>query len=261
MDYAEFKEKAGDLCGIDLGKYKSQQMDRRIQSLIFSYGLNYDTYFEALKNKPEMFKDFVDHLTINVSEFFRNPQRFLDIRDVILPDILERNFRAKVWSAGCSNGSEPYSIAILANELKAANRVEILATDIDNSILAKANLGEYLANDVRSMPPEYVEKYFSLENNRYVLERFIKQNVNFKRHNLLKDEFPQANDLIICRNVVIYFTEETKAHLYKEFYDALRPGGYLLVGGTEPILNYREIGFEYVSTSFYRRPLSTVTMS
>lgn len=256
MDYTVFKQIVGNLCGVDLSQYKSQQMDRRIKSLMESRGIaSYEEYLGLLKKNPVCFKEFVDRLTINVSEFFRNPQRFEELQDKYLPELLSRNYRILVWSAGCSNGSEPYSISLIAHELQASKRIHILATDIDAEILHKAGEGVYNANDVKSLSPLLLNKYFTCEDGTYYLVPEIKETIEFKRHNLLKDDYPGQLDLILCRNVVIYFTEEAKNNMYHRFFASLKPGGYLLVGGTEPILNYREIGFEYVSTSFYQKPL------
>lgn len=257
IDYQEFKKLAGQLVGIDLNEYKSQQMDRRIHSLMQSWELdNYDLFLEILKTNTAKYKEFVKKLTINVSEFFRNPERFMELWHRVLPELLADNAYLKIWSAGCSNGAEPYSVAIIANELGVTDRVQIFGTDIDEVILNKAREGVYDYNDLKNMPPELVDKYFTFTNNRYHLNNSIKNKVNFLNHNLLKEPFLNSFHLIICRNVVIYFTEEAKQNLYLKFYDSLMPGGYLLVGGTEPLLAYRQLGFVSISASFYQKPKS-----
>ena len=257
IDYQEFKKLAGQLVGIDLNDYKSQQMDRRIHSLMQFWEVqNYDQYLELLKTDPQRYKEFVKKLTINVSEFFRNPERFEELWQRVLPELLSRSPHLRIWSAGCSNGAEPYSVALIIRELGAADRVQIFGTDIDQVILAKAREGIYEYNDLKNLPSQLITKYFVIQNNRYYLKDTIKSMVEFLNHNLLKDPFLSSFDLIICRNVVIYFTEEAKRVLYQKFYDSLKPGGYLLVGGTEPLLNYKALGFISNSTSFYQRPLN-----
>lgn len=254
MDYPQFKKLAGDLTGIDLSNYKSQQMDRRINSLMQAWNiLTYQDFLNILKTDPKKYKDFVNKLTINVSEFFRNPDRFTDLGQHILPELLQKNKQVKIWSAGCSNGSEPYSVAIILKELQAENRVKIFATDLDREILIKAQNGVYLSNEIRNLTPELLGKYFTPKNNGYVLHDSIKKMVEFKYHNLLDDAYETELDLIICRNVVIYFTEAAKNTMYKKFYNSLKTGGYLLVGGTEPLLTYRQLGFENIWPSFYRK--------
>lgn len=254
LTYQKFKEEASRLCGVDLALYKSQQMDRRIHSLMNMWGLkDYEEYLTVLKTDTVRFKEFVKKLTINVSEFFRNPERFFELWHQIIPELLSERAGIKIWSAGSSNGAEPYSVAIILKELRASHRASILATDIDAEILAKARKGVYIQNEVKSLPPELLKKYFHEEEGFFHLAEEVKKEVTFRRHNLLLEEFETDFDLIICRNVVIYFTEEAKNNLYKKFNRSLRRGGFLLVGGTEPLLNYKEWGFEVYSPSFYRK--------
>ena len=254
MDYPTFKKAAGELTGINLSSYKSQQMDRRINSLMQLWNLtSYDQFWEVLRTNPSKYRDFVKKLTINVSEFFRNPERFYELWQNILPRLLAKP-QLNIWSAGCSDGAEPYSIAIILQELKFKNRVKIIATDVDKIILEKALEAIYGLNEVKSLPPELLEKYFETRDNLYFLKDSTKQMVEFRAHNLFVDQYEDHLDLIICRNVVIYFTEEAKKILYQKFFEALNPGGYLMVGGTEPLLTYRQLGFDNPLTSFYRKP-------
>jgi chemotaxis protein methyltransferase CheR len=255
LEYAVFKKSAGELTGIDLSSYKSQQMDRRINSLKMSWNIEtYEEYLNILKTNPQKFQEFVKKLTINVSEFFRNPERFHELWQQILPEMLTYSAaKLRIWSAGCSDGAEPYSVAIIAKELRVESKVQILATDVDKEILNKAKQACYGANEVKSLPPELLGKYFTCEDNLYCLKTQIKEMVEFRSHNLLLDPFETNLDLIICRNVVIYFTEEVKNTLYQKFYRSLKEGGYLLVGGTEPLLNYRQMGFESKISLFYRK--------
>ncbi len=257
LDYPTFKQMAGELTGIDLSNYKSQQMDRRINSLMQIWGINsYDDFYETLKTNPQKYKEFVKRLTINVSEFFRNSERFFELWTHILPELLQKTPLVRIWSAGCSDGAEPYSIAIILRELQAENRAKIIATDVDKIILDKAREARYAINEIKSLPPELIQKYFNEDNRFYVLKDEIKNKVEFRPHNLLVDPYEKNLDLIICRNVVIYFTDQAKSVLYNKFYESLKPGGYLMVGGTEPLLNYRQMGFENPMTSFYRKPNS-----
>jgi chemotaxis protein methyltransferase CheR len=255
LDYPTFKKAAGELTGINLSSYKSQQMDRRINSLMQVWNLaTYDDFLQLLKTDPLKYKEFVKKLTINVSEFFRNSERFYELWEKILPQLLKKP-QLRIWSAGCSDGAEPYSVSIILRELKVENRVRIIATDIDKVILERAQQAVYGVHEVKSLPPELLSKYFETQdNNLYVLKDSIKNMVEFRPHNLFVDDYESDLDLIICRNVVIYFTEEAKTLLYQKFLRALNPGGYLMVGGTEPLLSYRQLGFENPLTSFYKKP-------
>ena len=256
IDYPNFKRLASQLVGIDLSDYKSQQMDRRIHTLMQSWEIHsYDQYLELLKTDPKRYKVFVKKLTINVSEFFRNPERFKELWQHVLPELLKNNQDIRIWSAGCSNGAEPYSVALISLEMGVADRVKIFGTDIDQFILAKAREGIYEYNDLKNLPPDLLTKYFFNRGNQYYLNDTVKSMVEFLSHNLLKDPFLGSFDLIICRNVVIYFTEEAKKVLYQKFYESLKPGGYLLVGGTEPLLDYKKMGFVSNFPSFYKKPL------
>jgi len=254
LSYQEFKDQVSQLCGIDLSFYKSKQLDRRIHSLMTLWRVNdYDNYLHILKTTPRRYQEFLKKLTINVSEFFRNAESFVHLWEKVIPELLKTQENLRIWSAGCAGGAEPYSIGIILKELGAFHRADILATDIDAQVLDRAGEAVYTANEVKSLPRELLAKYFREEKGYYYLSPEIKKIVRFQRHNLLLDPFALEFDLIVCRNVVIYFTEEVKNELYIRFNRALRMGGYLLVGGTEPLLNYKQLGFESVCYSFYKK--------
>jgi len=196
----------------------------------------------------------MNYITINVSEFFRNPERFQELESKIFPELLKENNRLKIWSAACSYGAEPYTMAMMLEKMPLVKGYKILATDIDKQILERAKLGKYSAQDVKNVDKALVSKYFKQENNDYLLSESLKKNIEFKHHDLLRDNYDKGFDLIVCRNVVIYFTDEAKDKIYRQFYQSLRKGGFLFVGGTERIHNYREIGFENTYPFFYKKP-------
>jgi len=241
--------------GMDLTGYKPHRVKRRIEILIKKYGLHsYRDYMRLLETSDKVMNEFQDKLTINVTEFFRNPEKWWQLRDRILPELLKtsgRNFKA--WSAGCSSGEEPYSLAILLEELKAPPNVRILATDIDNNMLAQAIRGVYEERSMVNTPKEYIEKYFEIRDGKYYVKPTVKIRVNFKKHNLLQDPFEKDLDLIVCRNVVIYFEMDAKRELYRKFSESLKKNGVLFVGSTERIFNHREIGLEPIMPFFYRK--------
>jgi chemotaxis protein methyltransferase CheR len=245
--------------GINLSK-KRTLIESRLNNHLIKNGFDsYKTYLEfAFNDKTgQEISQIVNFLTTNYSYFMREWEHFRYFRDKVMPEMAEliKDNDLRVWSAGCSDGSEPYSVAIILKELKADNRARIIATDIDREIIRKAQEGFYAPNELKCLPENLLGKYFQKQDNNFALSSDIKKMIEFRHHNLLTDIYPQDVDLIICRNVVIYFTEQAKNTLYEKFYNALKPGGYLLVGGTEPILNYRQMGFEHSLTSFYRRPL------
>jgi chemotaxis protein methyltransferase CheR len=255
MTYEVFIERIYRKTGIDLSGYKRPQMERRINSLMRSVHIeNYNDYLGLLDKDAEHLRKFIDHLTINVSEFFRNPNQWQVLEQKIIPMLIQNNLELKIWSAGCSTGEEPYTLAMVLHEKFPNLRVKITAVDIDIEVLRKAKLGIYNHRSLVSTPPNYIKKYFTQENSEtYRVKDEIKQKINFKQMNLLKDQFEKNYDLIICRNVVIYFTEETKSVLYKRFYEALKTKGILFTGSTEQIFQARELGFESVATFFYQK--------
>ncbi|HEY3368517.1 MAG TPA: protein-glutamate O-methyltransferase CheR [Symbiobacteriaceae bacterium] len=251
--YPVFRKTVLDLTGIDLDCYKGTQMERRLQTIMRRAGVaDLAAYAQLLRATPSRVKEFQDFLTINVSEWLRNPEKFEELQKTILPEMLKRSPRLKIWSAGCSNGSEPYSVAMILDELDPNGRHQILATDLDEEILKVARAGVYLDKDLKSVAPARRAKYFSLEGERLTVKPELRAKVQFDRGNLLSDTFPADLDLILCRNVVIYFTEEAKDDLYRRFHQALKPGGVLFVGGTESLLRAREMGYASVSPFFYR---------
>jgi chemotaxis protein methyltransferase CheR len=200
---------------------------------------------------------FKDFLTINVTEFFRNTEKFDDLRTNILPDFVQRaraeRRSVRMWSAGCSNGSEAYTLAIIMEEYFRGVEYSILATDIDETIMNVAREGEYRELEIKGMNKALLAKYFttSPDGLRWKLRQELKRNVKFTRNNLLEDQFLKGFDLILCRNVVIYFTDSAKDVLYKKFHEALAPNGVLFIGGTESILNSKEVGFSRHTNLFY----------
>ncbi len=256
-DWEIFKQQLNRKTGIDLQLYKEQQMRRRINNLIQKTPFkSYTSFFADAVRDKQKFADFIEYLTINVSEFFRNPDKFDQVEKDVIPYLLKRNDSLNIWSAGCSIGAEPYTLSIIMKELTPSKRHRILATDLDIEIIGKAKKGIYTADEIRAMRSDRKVKYFTkTPDGKFAIKPEIKSAVDFRRHNLLKDRFETNFDLILCRNVVIYFTEEAKAELYKNFFKALKPGGILFVGGTESILNSRQIGYTTYKPFFYQRPL------
>lgn len=254
-DWELFKQKLRDKTGIDLDLYKAAQMQRRIGNLMQRNGhTSYAKYFDSIANDKAAFESFIEYLTINVSEFFRTPEKFSKLDTDVLPELLKKSPKLNIWSAGCSIGAEPYSLAIILKEMTPSVKHRILATDLDIEILAKAKQGVYTENELKSLSPARLQKYFKETSGKFAIDDEIKSRIEFKRHNLLKDNFESGFDLILCRNVVIYFTEEAKDKLYRDFFRALKPGGILFVGATEAILNFRSMGYESFQPFFYRRP-------
>ena len=257
QDWKTFKEKLKNRTEIDLDLYKEPQMKRRIGNLVSRN--NFDSfagYFDHVAKDKDDFAAFIEYLTINVSEFFRTPDKFSKLETDVIPDLMKRSPKLNIWSAGCSIGAEPYSLAMILKEMTPNTKHRILASDLDIEILAKAKRGVYQENEIKSMSSQRIAKYFDkTADGKYAVKDEIKRCIEFKRHNLLKDPFEKDFDLILCRNVVIYFTEAAKDELYAHFFEALKPGGILFVGATEAILNFRKLGYTSYQPFFYQKPL------
>jgi len=253
-DYTEFIQKIKRKLDIDLGLYKEQQMKRRITTLRNKLGYNsYLAYFEAMNKNDELLKEFIDRLTINVSEFYRNPKRWDVLKNIIIPALTKNSNRISIWSAACSTGEEPYSLAILLKEHFPHLNVAILATDIDDNALLKAKKGVYMEQSLKELPAGLKQKYFTKTNGMYRIDEKIKNTITFKKHNLLGDRYPNSYDLIICRNVLIYFTDEAKEQIYHGFSHTLRDEGVLFVGSTEQIFSPEKYQLQLLDTFFYQK--------
>ncbi len=251
-DYEWFKERVYEISGINLSYYKEKQMKRRIDALIKKHNIElYEDFIAAIKNDINMYNEFINYLTINVSEFYRNPDQWEILKNEIIPGLLKHNRKLKIWSAACSTGDEPYTLVMILNKFLTLGEIKILATDIDAEVLEKARRGVYCAKSVENMPEEYLSKYFDKCGALFQIKNEVKRCIEFGHHNLLADEYPQNVDLIVCRNVLIYFTEEAKAFIYKKFNESLKPYGVLFVGSTEQIILSNKYNFKSTKTFFY----------
>jgi chemotaxis protein methyltransferase CheR len=254
QDFNQFIVDIKRKTGIDLSLYKEAQMKRRLTSLRVKRGYStFAAYFEAIHKDKVLFEEFLDRMTINVSEFFRNQSRWQVLEDKILPRLYKESGKVKCWSAACSTGEEPYTLALTLSRFQPIKALDILATDIDEGAIAKAKVGIYAERSLQECPKDQLAKYFMKEGSMYSIRDEIKNAVKFKRHNLLGEPFDSNFDLIVCRNVMIYFTEEAKHELYQKFSKALRTGGVLFVGSTEQIFQPHQYQFETEDTFFYRK--------
>ncbi|MFS0863556.1 CheR family methyltransferase [Fredinandcohnia sp. 179-A 10B2 NHS] len=253
-DYQKFILQIKKKNGIDLALYKEAQMMRRLTSLYEKKGFrSFIEYFKAIDSSPELLNEFLDRMTINVSEFYRNAKRWEVLENKILPNILQENKSIKVWSAACSAGEEPYTLAMILSKYVPLHKLTVLATDIDDNILARAKTGIYPERSLQEVPPEMKRKFFTQEGTFFKVNDEIKKAVTFKKHNLLADPFGANFDLIVCRNVLIYFTEDAKNLVYTKFSNALNKNGIFFVGSTEQIFNPGTYGLESEDTFFYRK--------
>ncbi|WP_017415611.1 CheR family methyltransferase [Clostridium tunisiense] len=253
MDLKYFEQWVLKEFSIDLSAYKSNQLHRRILTLMSRVGANsVEEYITMLKSSSEQKQKFLDYITINVTEFYRNPEIFKELNNFIKEN-LAYNKPLKIWSAACSIGAEPYSIAMMLKEISPSVRHRIIATDIDNTILRRAKDGIYLASDIKNVPSYQLDKFFIKKDDKFQIKDEIKEMVTFKKHDLILEGYESNFDIIICRNVVIYFTNEIKEKMYEKFSNSLNKGGLFFIGATESIYNYKKYNFEKLSTFIYKK--------
>ncbi|HZK56898.1 MAG TPA: protein-glutamate O-methyltransferase CheR, partial [Clostridia bacterium] len=195
--YKTFKEKVYKLTGIDLNSYKERQMKRRIESLISRNKFtSFNSYFNAIKQDSKLRDEFINYLTINVSEFYRNPEQWEVLEHNIIPYLLGLRSNLKIWSVACSTGEEPYSLVMLLSKFFPFDQIFVLATDIDRGALKKASIGVYSEKSLDNLPKEFIQSFFIKSDGEYKISEKIKERVNFRRLNLLEDRYPGQCDLI-----------------------------------------------------------------
>jgi chemotaxis protein methyltransferase CheR len=255
-DWEQFVHQVRLRAGIDLKAYKPSQVQRRVQGLMLRSGVDQlADYLCLLDREPAKQQELQTCVTVAVSEFFRGPEQFRQLAEVILPGLLKRRRGLRIWSAGCSYGAEPCSLALLLHQLAPSGGHYLLATDVDELALARARAADsFTERDVRHVQPE-LRAYFGpgRHKGRYALSPAISSGISFRKHDLLGDPAESDFDLIVCRNVMIYFTDDAKQRLYHKLYSALRPGGYLFVGDAEVLNRLPEAGFTREAVGFYRK--------
>lgn len=256
IEWVYLRKKILDLLGIDLDQYKSQQMQRRLGAYLRRHQLSsWPLFFRAAEKNPALLEDLRSYLTINVTAFFRDPELWEILRTRLLPQLAERRSIIQAWSAGCSHGHEPYSLAmILAEYPQKRLFFRIWATDIDQDALQTVHQGgPYRKTDLANMPQALRERYFREKNGAFWVVPRLRAYVRAEYHNVLTDPIESTFDLIVCRNVVIYFDYEAKQALYRRLSLALRPHGLLFIGASESITSPSRYGLKMVAPSFYQR--------
>lgn len=256
MQYKEFQARVRQDFKLDLESYKETQLLRRLGVFMARHQININDFsglYQFMRQSPANYNSFLDFLTINVTQFFRDEKIFAVLEKDIMNRLLEKSKSLKIWSAACSNGAEPYSVAIMLTEKSPGMQHRIEATDIDPNILKSALEGRYAEDIVKNLGSSRLGRHFSKSGNCYCIKDNIKSMVAFKRHDLLIDQFGSGYDLIICRNVTIYFTSDAQKKVYSGFGRALKPGGFLFIGGSEMIMNASDYNFKRISPCFYQR--------
>lgn len=280
LEYSWFKKKIAEIAGVDLESYRPEQMRRLMDKMLDQHGArNYVEFIKYLKESPERVREFKDGMTINVSSLFRDGKRWAELNSKLFEIAksikpgrgsgARSDFRA--WSAGCSIGAEPFTLSMLLNELSTGPGMprfsfDILCTDIDPTILSRASLGIFTDKETVEVPPGLMKKYFTeipdpetpwsaktAASSFYRASGALRERLRFKTHNLFDEKWETGFDLIVCRNVLIYFTGESKMRLFEKFHNALNDGGLLFIGGTEVIFTPSQFGLESAATGIYKK--------
>ena len=253
-DYVVFCEGVRRLCQVDLLQYKRNQMERRIRAFAERRGIaRLGEYLSLLRARDQELDEFLGRFTINVSQLWRNPEQWDALALRVIPE-LARSGWIRAWSAGCSYGAEAYTLAAVCAERAPSAHVEILGTDIDSRMVVRATAGEFSADDARSAPPAALERFFQRHARGWSAGPELRRMCSFEIGDLLRMRFPTATyDLVLCRNTVIYFTDDVRDALHARLAAALRPGGFLMVGATERIADPASIGLGGVHHFVYQR--------
>jgi chemotaxis protein methyltransferase CheR len=265
--------------------FLQDRLQRRLRECRMDSFYNYYRLLMSPEGRQELMK-LVENLTVNETSFFRNKAQLELFHKQILEELIAKkqesgDYQIRIWSAGCSTGQEPYTIAMLLADALAYHqlrmpssgemewprplisppwRVEIPASDINYTVLRAAQEGIYNEHQMSSVDYSYRLRYFDKVGERYAMKKAIKELVHFDFHNLKTEFLPQKNDVIFCRNVMMYFDEAEQKRLLEKFYRCLRPGGYLLVGHAESLLGltdkfvmvYKNAGTAYMRVEVYQ---------
>jgi chemotaxis protein methyltransferase CheR len=228
----------------DFRNYAMSSFKRRVLRIMELKRLSVDSLIKRLVDQPSFIHDFLDELTVNVTEMFRDPSFWRIMREEIIPSILLNHKQFKIWHAGCSSGEEVLSMTILLKEMGILQDVTIIATDLDVNILDRAKTATYPVKNMELNEKNYIRfqgtsefsKYYKVENGMAVFNKELMMNVNFRRHDLVLGEVFNKFDLILCRNVMIYFNQNLQNDVLKKFHESLFKYGYLAIGSKESLI-------------------------
>jgi chemotaxis protein methyltransferase CheR len=236
--FSRLKKVMHEGTNINFDCYRESYLKRRIKVRLTATKTNtYSNYIQYLKANPNEYDFLINDLTVNYTKFFRDNDVYSFLNETLLPELLSSRRWVRIWSAGCATGEEPYSLAILVHQVmkKQLNngRVTIYASDLDRTALEKAKSGEYTRRVVEGIEESMLDRYFDFDNEVYRVKNDVKQLIHFEEHDLMATPPHNNLDLILCRNVMIYFSREIQQKIHMNFHDSLKRGGYLITGKTE----------------------------
>ncbi len=231
--------------GYDFTDYAMSSFKRRIQRILELFKIpTVDQLIKRIESEPVFFEVFLSEITVNVTEMFRDPSFWREVRDHIIPNILLNHETFSIWHAGCSSGEEVFSMAILLREMGILEKVNIIASDIDKPILAKAEKGEYVIKNMELNEKNYIrfqgraslKDYYEEKNGKVIMDPSLIEKVSFRKYDLVKGSAFNKFDLILCRNVMIYFNQNLQNNVLKKFHESLFKYGYLAIGSKESLI-------------------------
>jgi len=232
--YQKMKKLLHETVGLDFNGYRDEYLKRRFAIRLRATGTNtYRRYVRYLQKNPDEYNVVIDNLVINYTTFFRDKDVYVYLEKTVLPRLFKSN-EVRIWSAGCATGEEPYSLVHKMLGTKLSDfKVTILASDLDEDALDKAVKAEYSSKQLNGIDDSLIGKYFSKDCESYQVKDSVKQLVSFEKHDLMKPSLHNGFDLILCRNVMIFFSRESQQQVHMHFHKALREGGYLVIGKAE----------------------------
>lgn len=241
--YHEFLREVCPILGLEARRFERKGIKRRVERRMAEKGLfGFKEYETKVKEDAEEQKHLTRLLTVTISRFFRDWVVFDRIESVILPDLLEKRKpeELRVWSIGCASGEEPYSLLLLWQERFEAQwpdvRLRLLATDVERKLLERAKEGRYKKSGMKEVREEILKKFFTKEGEFYVLDRKIREKVEFRVHDLLREEPFREMDMVFCRNLAFtYFSREGQRSALRKIFESLRPEGILVIGKEESL--------------------------
>ncbi|MEN7550150.1 protein-glutamate O-methyltransferase CheR [Rapidithrix thailandica] len=234
-----------DNYGFDFKDYAISSFRRRISRIIDLYKFkSVDALINRLNSQPEFFEEFLSEITVNVTEMYRDPSFWKEIRDHVIPQILLNNNKLSIWHAGCSSGEEVYSMCILLEEMGLLDKANVIATDIDTAIISRAKQGKISKKNMVLNDKNYhrfggnssLDKYFDEDRESYTLKSDLLNKVSFRKHDLVKGFVFSKFDLVLCRNVMIYFNQTLQNNVLYKLHESLFKYGYLAIGSKESLI-------------------------
>ena len=229
--------------GYDFHNYATSSFKRRILRVLDLKKLSVDTLLEKIESQPQFMEELLTEITVNVTEMFRDPGFWNVLRDKVIPTLTKENKKIKIWHAGCSTGEEVFSMAILLHEMHITSNVEILATDLDPKALGKASTGSFPLKHLEVNEKNYsklntgnpLSTWFKSVKGTAFLDPRLLKNITFAEHDLVTDDIPGNFDLVLCRNVMIYFNQSLQNDLLTRVHKHLSLKGFLSIGQKESL--------------------------